>query len=461
MKRSLLAILLSTASIPAFAADLDAPLPPAGYDWSGFYLGIAAGLNQSATDFVAPTGAGSRLDGPGDKVTINSYGWIAGLTAGYNVQFGAFVLGVEGDYSWVNSDGSATLEGGIPDDGVVAEAELESLGTLRGRLGLGVGNTLVFATGGYAFGDVRTSLLDEDYGHLPTTTTYHGWTVGGGVEVGITENVSIKAEALYYDLGDKDFEDTRDNSGIDPFREETVGLITRAGLNYRFGGTGFGAANGFAGPAVPMDWSGLYLGLAAGVNQSATDFATPTGDGSRLDGPGDKVTINTYGLLAGLTAGYNFQMGSFVLGVEGDYSWSGGDGTSTFEGGLPQDGLVAKAELESIGTVRARLGYGVGNALVFATGGYAFGDVRTDFIDEDYGHLPTTTTYHGWTVGGGVELGVTDNLSVKMEALYYDLGEDDFEDTRDNSGIDPYEEATTGVIARLGVNYRFGGTGLR
>jgi outer membrane immunogenic protein len=80
--------------------------------------------------------------------------------------------------------------------------------------------------------------------------------------------------------------------------------------------------------------------------------------------------------------------------------------------------------------VRARAGVAFGQALIYATGGFAFADDAT-----------------GWTVGGGLEYAFTNNLSAKIEGLYVNLEEDDI------PGLD--YEADFGVV-RAGLNFRFG-----
>jgi outer membrane immunogenic protein len=88
------------------------------------------------------------------------------------------------------------------------------------------------------------------------------------------------------------------------------------------------------------------------------------------------------------------------------------------------------------------------------TGGLAYGEVHShayDYEDLIYDHTKMRT---GWTAGAGVEYAITPKWSVKAEGLYYDLG-------RDTGYVGevygPYTDEATGVVARVGINYRLGG----
>jgi outer membrane immunogenic protein len=115
MKRILLGgIVLALAAASAHAADLPrsappvvkAPVlaPPSVYDWSGFYIGINGGYGWGQSSFDGATGTFGNF---------NTAGWVAGGTAGYNLQYGHAVFGVEGDIDWSNINGSASCVGGF------------------------------------------------------------------------------------------------------------------------------------------------------------------------------------------------------------------------------------------------------------------------------------------------------------------------------------------------------------
>ena len=175
---------------------------------------------------------------------------------------------------------------------------------------------------------------------------------------------------------------------------------------------GFGAVN----PTVPTGFGNVAPVVPAGVG-FPTGFAASNGD----DG----------GFVGGAQVGYNYQIGSFVVGLEGDIQYAdfGADGTFDFDGdGVFDDDFDSS---DWFGTVRARAGVAFDRALIYATGGFAFADDAT-----------------GWTVGGGVEYAFTNNLSAKIEGLYVNLDNDD-----DFPGFDG--ETDFGVV-RAGLNFRFG-----
>jgi outer membrane immunogenic protein len=227
-------LLVSAVSFPMLAGLAQAAdVSVASADWSGFYLGVAGGLSQSTTVTELVDGAGSRLDGIGDSLTASSYAGIIGGTIGANFQADQFVFGVEADYSWTGNDGSESVEG---DGGALFEASLNSLATIRGRIGMAFDSTLIYATAGAAYGSVEQSFFDESDVYENETTGHWGWTAGAGMEYAMTEAVSVKLEGLYYDLGSD--ENTYDWDDSDPeatFEDTTKGVIVRAGVNYRFG----------------------------------------------------------------------------------------------------------------------------------------------------------------------------------------------------------------------------------
>ncbi len=162
------------------------------------------------------------------------------------------VFGIEADIAWTSIDSSSSDRNGatasfVPSVVSVSQ-DLEYLATLRGRLGYAVHNhMLVYATGGLAFGEVSHSYALNfpslgDYARASESKTQTGWTVGGGGEYSFGR-WSLKAEYLYYDLGEETLsaqavEVTPATGPIDLFFNpefETKGHIVRMGLNFKFG----------------------------------------------------------------------------------------------------------------------------------------------------------------------------------------------------------------------------------
>lgn len=253
--RFAVATLLAT-SAPVCAADL-AVKAAAAPGWQGFYVGATAGavIDQSS---VTPELGGLFL-------TINpvehaleyenplggtSAGFTAGATLGYNWQWNMVVAGLEADVAYAGrSQSGIDILPSLVNAGqfVVKGYDLSGdwFGTLRARLGIVAGSTLLYATGGLAFGDAGTDLYigganGADYAWAGGQSgTRWGWTMGGGAETRIDAHWSVKAEYLYVDLGSSSF--PLANSPANPAPGFIIAAssdyafsVVRAGVNYRF-----------------------------------------------------------------------------------------------------------------------------------------------------------------------------------------------------------------------------------
>lgn len=184
-------------------------------------------------------------------------------------------------------------------------------------------------------------------------------------------------------------------------------------------------------PPPMFTWTGIYVGVNAGAI-----WGDYTKSASRVGG-------NT-GFTAGGTLGANYQVGSVVFGLEGDYNYSGLSGR-----GLSSPGLVpVRGELSSFGTVRGRLGVAFDRALIYATGGYAFG-----FSDLTSGLVKQSSTHHGYAIGGGLEYAFTQNISAKAEYLYMPL------ESKNVGALPGFafggKAGIDASVVRGGINYRF------
>lgn len=212
---------LRRAAAPAPIA-VAPPPPPLAYNWTGVYLGLEGGWAWGNTEHDFTTGVG-----PGGRFDID--GGLIGGTLGANWQApgSMFVLGVEGDVSWANIKGEFSALGC---NSGPCYTEVNWLGTARARAGIAMNAFLLYATGGVAFGGVEggiNSNLNQN-----GSNTRVGWTVGGGAEVGLTRNVSVKVEYLYVDLGN-DHQYTTTALGI-PTNVDVVANVVRGGINVRY-----------------------------------------------------------------------------------------------------------------------------------------------------------------------------------------------------------------------------------
>jgi outer membrane immunogenic protein len=256
-------LLLGTAmSLAAVAGALAADLPPApapapvyskapspAYNWTGFYIGGNAGGAWGSFDPSTSTGISPSGFIVGDVAIINAAGaqsikpsgFTGGFEAGYNLQAGPVVFGVEGDIESFRLSGSASAAGALL--GPIAytlnsSASTSWLATARGRVGVAANNWLFFATGGAAFttlnGNFSFNDAIGDTEAVSFSNSKTGYTVGGGIEAGLWGRWSAKAEYLYVDFG------TVTATGLvntGPVLTHSIDLkanIARVGLNYRF-----------------------------------------------------------------------------------------------------------------------------------------------------------------------------------------------------------------------------------
>jgi outer membrane immunogenic protein len=218
--------------------------------------------------------------------------------------------------------------------------------------------------------------------------------------------------------------------------------------------------------AVPVfTWTGFYVGVNAGYGWNNND------NNSTLLVPGvGLVDLNNGGddggFVGGGQIGYNYQIGSFVVGLEADLQWAdvGGNNDDVF---VPGVGFVntGNRNTDWFGTVRARAGFAFDRVLIYATGGFAFADDNNSnncvvgaFVVA-CGNGGDST---GWTVGGGVEWALPTNwfassaVTFGVEGLYVNLGSNDRADIvvnnlvlSGNSGDNEF-----GVV-RAKLNFKF------
>ncbi|THD48585.1 MAG: porin family protein [Bradyrhizobium sp.] len=242
LSRSMLASFaaLTLSAVAASAADLPthksapppAPMAPAAFSWTGFYLGVEGGgaWGQSRADYP--------LAGPAGFLPYDPRGAFGGLYAGYNYQMpNNFVLGVEGDVNWGDIRNRTYYHTvpqnplGFEDTGV---GDMSWFGSARVRAGVAIDRFLPFVTGGVAVAEYQNSLFALT-NPLFTGTYNHaevGWTLGAGLEYAITNNISLRAEYRYANYGDQ-----KDTLATNPAAVHDTTLSTndaRVGIAYKF-----------------------------------------------------------------------------------------------------------------------------------------------------------------------------------------------------------------------------------
>lgn len=461
MKKYVLATaLVGLGSAPSIAADLaarpyiKAPALAAVYDWTGFYIGVNAGVGLGRDRFQHDfLGVGSVY-----SFYASPQGGFGGGQIGYNWQTGSvlgpIVFGVEADIQGAGlSDDRTSFN-----EAVVLRnysQKLDWFGTARGRIGIAKGPVLSYVTAGFAYANVKTS-ASATFGGVTNTfsneRTQGGWVVGSGVEAALGGNWTGKIEYLYLNLGNHS--DIATLGAATPINTELRENIFRVGLNYRIGGKGYA-------PVVAANWAGFYLG---------GNFGSGTGrDRSTLNLPAIGV-FQTFNLApdgsnGGVQAGYNWQAANWVFGLEADIQGSTQQDNKTCVLSCIQGGVTAAydATLPWFGTVRGRLGYSVGSTLFYATGGLAYGSIKTKVATNSFVGPVTQSFSHtnaGWTAGAGIETPFTllgllgPNWTTKTEYLYVDLGS-----TSDSFVFGAVPATTTRSVTehvfRTGINYHF------
>lgn len=192
---------------PSYKGEPDYGAPR--YLWTGAYAGLQAGYAWADA---------FQFDNVGTFFSREADGFIGGGTLGYNFQRGQVVWGVETDFSGSNLEARGGC--GI---GLTCESTMNWLWTLRGRVGLDMNGWMPYVTGGLAVAEV-----EADNGFSSGSDTVAGWTVGGGLEVKLDRNWSVKGEYLYVDVGD-----TISTGGGDRATIEDMHIV-RGGINYKF-----------------------------------------------------------------------------------------------------------------------------------------------------------------------------------------------------------------------------------
>jgi outer membrane immunogenic protein len=175
-------------------------------------------------------------------------------------------------------------------------------------------------------------------------------------------------------------------------------------------------------------WNGAYIGAhAGGVFGKFSDGIDP-------------LTVS--GVAGGLHAGYNWQAGSLVYGIEGDADLSGAKKNLSF-----RDGVKGKVSNDFLGSLRARIGYSSGPALFYGTGGVAFGSAKIEIsgLGQSVSRSDTRT---GYVLGLGMDYAISSNISARIEGLHYG-----FKDVfKDDGPVDLKYDAN---VVRGGISYKF------
>ena len=233
---------------------------------------------------------------------------------------------------------------------------------------------------------------------------------------------------------------------------------------------GVGLAAMIAGPAVAADmplkapppvaifsWTGCYVGAHVGGKSGRVSPITAGANFAGVPaGTSTSGSITMSGALGGGQIGCNYQVGTWVFGIEGDGSVVQADGQTNAI--APANPLFRLQTTEHwLATARGRLGYAQDKWLLYVTGGGAWTELQLNTYNSV---IPAQAaiqknTLSGWTVGVGAEYALGYGWSIKGEYLYIDFSEKTF--------FTPTNPVTGGElnvrlrqsVARFGMNYKF------
>jgi outer membrane immunogenic protein len=253
MKALLLASTIALAFVPAKAADMPVKVAPRSAPvvtcyFCGYYVGVHGGgawARDNFSDEVGELFGNFKIDG----------GFVGGH-AGHNWQAASpnIILGVEIDYDWLfgsrrNNFNLEIIRGDLaaryPVPDIHMTTKVDALASARARVGfLFTPTMMIYATGGFALGHVRSAIVEEfiikepvpaAVAPAPRSITFNaaavhfGWVAGGGLEWAMTPNWFLRVQGLHYDLNDAGYAFLVTNATA----KLTVDTVS-GGLSYRW-----------------------------------------------------------------------------------------------------------------------------------------------------------------------------------------------------------------------------------
>jgi opacity protein-like surface antigen len=454
-------------------ASAQTPAPEVGsaYDWGGLYVGANTGAAPGSYKAITSTSPGSYF-GPTPIISsavnnlgvqsLDSSGFSAGAEVGYNWRFGHFVGGLEADFDILHLNGVSNRSAEYPGR-PKSQFLLSSYGnanwlfTLRPRIGFAVDNWLLYGTGGVALTDLRTDyMFSDNFGAAASAllnTVKAGYALGGGVEWGLTPNLSLRAEYLHLGFAGTTAEQTGSNIPKQPFSHsgDLSANIARIGLDYWFNPRNSGPAIGAPGWAAPTglgsNWefevgarSWFSRGVVGAPNPLLNSPPTPSILASRIVfSDVDAISGETY-------ARIDNSSGFFAKGFLGAGGVLGGkQNDEDFPAAHVYSNTLSSAQ-GSIGYANVDLGYSflkTAGAKFGAFVGYNYytdannsygcrqiaGDYSCSSAPQSADGLTQSDTYNSLRLGLSSQFMLTDRLKFTADAAYLPwvafAGEDD------------------------------------
>jgi outer membrane immunogenic protein len=427
------------AAVPAGAQTTTA-IPPKAYGpvWTGFYVGAAFGGGALVNKVNSSAGGATlNVDGLGGGGVLGSiYGGVD-----YQVLPRA-VVGVLAEASLASFQTSSSAQ--VPGASAVTNTNAGLGWSVLARAGvLANPSTLLYLVGGYTgqnFNTNGTAVAGGSVASFSRDETVHGWTIGPGFETMLTGGWSTKLEYRYSQFGTTTVPGT--NINITPSTH-----AARIGLSYKFGGLAVPAYDEPATAYRPekTNWTGIYGGVAGGGGVAVTNVTTAFGGASTA------TTSAGQGLLGSVFAGADYQFAPQALvGILGDFTWAGLQSTASLTAG--GSNATVASNPNRAWSVMGRVGYlPIPSTLLYAAGGYAGQNVTstaTASVGGANAFAQQDNTFHGWTVGPGIETVVTGGWTTRLEYRYSQFQQ---QQVLNGVGLQP----STHTI-RAGLAYKFG-----
>src|SRR5215472_4352190 len=183
----------------------------------------------------------------------------------------------------------------------------------------------------------------------------------------------------------------------------------------------------------PLHWFGASRGFAAGAFTGADN------------------TFNKTGFIGGGQIGANWQIDALVLGIEGDFDWTGLKGST-------HDSLAntINTDTQWTSTVTGRIGAAFDRLLVYAKGGVAFAHDK-DSLNDTFGNTATASlTRTGWTAGAGLEYAFAPNWTARIEYDYLGFGNETLNLSTPTTPAYSTNTSLNVQEVKAGINFKFG-----
>jgi opacity protein-like surface antigen len=442
-----------------------APFNPCGpARFNGSYVGGNAG----AVSYTALRQDKDRAIASVGDYSAATTGFTAGGQLGWDWQSCNKLLGIVADWNWFDRDATARLSPNQETFDRSTEGSMRWFSTLRARAGLVVDDALIYVTGGFAAAEIESTYTNRvpNFVNEQHRVSDMRWGLAGGVgvEFALQNNWSLNSELLYLQFRKKTDTFYSVAHAILSARDTNVGFenhdsawVSRVGLNYRWDNPRNAAsAQSVASPCGPVRFNGGYIGGNAGAIRH-------TALGRDQDG---YITIGEFtgtksGVTAGGQAGFDWQSCHKLFGVVADWNWANAGTLVRVDPGRRNEGSI-RSDMDWFSTVRARTGLVVDDALLYVTGGLAAARIESTITSvPSKEQFSFGGTRWGWVGGAGAEFALAGNWSVNGELLYMQFAKDT--DTFRSISQDQsrsFENYDSAWIGRVGVNYRFGDTGM-